>query len=68
MEFLIVLGFLSFITMTLIKNRLFWEVNYDEPNVEAQEKAVKTNKIFWNLGFYGGLVLMVIGIIGSIAF
>ena len=68
MEFLILIGFLSFITMIAVKNRLFWEENidYESNNVEAQIQAVKRNKFWWNLFLWGGLAMMIIGIIGTI--
>ena len=68
MEFLILLGFLSFITMIAIKNRLFFEENidYDACDVETQKKAAKRNKLWWNIFLWGGLILMIIGILGTI--
>lgn len=68
MDFFILLGFLSFIIMIIVKNRLFSEedIDYNSNNVEAQIKSAKQNKFFWNFFFWGGLILMIVGIIGTI--
>ena len=70
MEFLILLGFLSFLTMIVSRDKLFFEENidYDACDVELQKQAAKRNKLFWNIFFYGGFALMVLGVIGVILF
>lgn len=69
MEFLIVLGLLSVVTMTVIRGRLLWEVDPDETVgcvIEEQKRDIKRNKLFWNIFYYGGIGLILIGVVGSL--
>lgn len=66
MEFLAVIGAILFTMALALKNKLKWTVDENSCNVEREEKAVRNNKIAWNISFYGGLALLLIGIIGII--
>lgn len=66
MEFFIVFGALLFIMAIGIRKFLLWEPSENSCNPEKEQKDVKTNKVAWYTCFYGGLALIVIGIIGSL--
>lgn len=66
MEFLAVIGAILFTMALALKNKLKWTADENSCNVEREEKAVRNNKIAWNISFYGGLALLLIGIIGII--
>lgn len=68
MGFLILIGALSLMLSLAIKKNLKWTVSENSCNVEKEEKEVKKNKLMWNISFYGGIVLLVVGIIGELCF
>lgn len=68
MGFLILIGALSLMLSLAIKKNLQWTVSENSCNPEKEEKEVKKNKLMWNISFYGGIVLLVVGIIGELCF
>lgn len=68
MGFLILIGALSLMLSLAIKKNLQWTVSENSCNAEKEEKKVKKNKLMWNISFYGGIVLLVVGIIGELCF
>lgn len=68
MGFLIFIGALSLMLSLIIKKNLKWTVSENSCNAEKEEKEVKKNKLMWNISFYGGIVLLVVGIIGELCF
>lgn len=64
MSFLIIFGLIMTLVAIGLRKQLKWTVDENSCNIEREEKAVRQNKIAYNVMLYGGICLTVIGIIG----
>lgn len=66
MDFLLIIGIPLLMIGLFLRNRLQLEVDEDSCDIEAQEKAVKGNKIWLKICLIGGPIMIALGILGFI--